>query len=122
MKRRLAFVQLAMVSMALHPADTAASESPKKVRRVTKKELRYLLKRLREADMSIFVAFVKQQVDESEGVELAHYPERQVLWNKWSVSDKLCLTDLSVTWLLQDAFLAFVVQQLACPFSAGERG
>ncbi len=46
MKRRLAFVQLAMVSMALRPADTAASEPPKKVRRVTKKELRYLLKRL----------------------------------------------------------------------------
>ncbi len=64
MKRRLAFVQLATVSMALRPADTAAGEPPKKVRRVTKKELRYLLKRLREADMSIFVAFVKQQVDE----------------------------------------------------------
>ncbi len=78
--------------MALRPADTAASEPPKKVHRVTKMELRYLLKGLREADniMSIFVAFVKQKVDESEGVQLAHYPEWQVLWNKWSASDKLC--------------------------------
>ncbi len=91
MKRRLVFVQLATVSMALRPADTATSEPPKKVRRVTKKELRYLLKRLRDADMSIFVAFVKQQVNESEVVQLAHYRERQVLWNKWSASDKLCV-------------------------------
>ncbi len=98
MKRRLAFVQLATVSMALCPADTATSEPPKTVRRVTKKELRYLLKRLRDAAMSIFVAFVKQRVDESEAVQLAHYPERQVLWNKWSASDKLCVL---LTFLLR---------------------
>ncbi len=60
MKRRLAFVQLATVSMALRPADTAAGEPPKKVRHVTKKELRYLLKRLREAGRYVHFRSVRE--------------------------------------------------------------
>ncbi len=60
MKRRLAFVQLATVSMALRPADTAESEPPKKLCRVAKKELRYLLKRLREADNNVHLRSVRE--------------------------------------------------------------
>ena len=78
--------------MALCAVASTASKPTKKVRRVSKNELRYLLKRLRKMDMSIFEASVKQQVNEKEAIQFTQYPEPQTVWNKWSESDKLCVS------------------------------
>ena len=74
--------------MALRAAASTASKPTKKVHRISMNEPPYLLKRLRNLDISIFEASV---VNEKEAAQFTQYPEWQTVWNNWSEGDKLCV-------------------------------
>ena len=61
----------------------------RKVRLLTKRERRYILERLRSADMSIFTSFVQKHMEENEAVQLSFYDERRRLWCAWNESGRL---------------------------------
>ena len=71
------------------PKSRQAGGKERKVRLLTQHERRHVLERLRSADMSIFTAFVKKHMDESEAVQLSFYEERRRLWYAWNESGRL---------------------------------
>ena len=68
----------------------------KKTRLLKRRELHYILERLRSADMAVFTAFVKKHVEEKEAVQLSFYEDRGKLWCAWSESGRL---PPSVCWV-----------------------
>ncbi len=67
-----------------------ATKSPgKRVCRITKKQLRYLTKRLCDIDVEIAKAFVLQYIGEHESAQLSCYPTRKDLWDKWRTAVKI---------------------------------
>ena len=67
----------------------SSNRKESKVRLLNKREQRYLLERLRSADMSIYSSFVKKHMEESEAVQLSFYEERHTLWCAWNESGRL---------------------------------
>ena len=71
------------------PKSRQAGGKERKVRLLTQHEWRHVLERLCSTDMSIFTAFVKKHMDESEAVQLSFYEERRRLWYAWNESGRL---------------------------------
>ena len=69
----------------------------RKVRLLGKRELQYLLERLKDLDMQVLRAFVVKRVDEREATHISYYRQRQELWFTWKSMAKL---DALLTFLL----------------------
>ena len=76
-----------------------ATTEKKRVRRLRKREVKFIRDRLQGLDLEIMEAFV---IREAEAVEyhVARYPERQALWTHFKSSKKLMefLREESATW------------------------
>lgn len=64
-------------------------QKKRKARLLTKRELQYILERLRSADMGIFAAFVKKHIEKNEAVQLSFYEDRRRLWCTWNEDGRL---------------------------------
>ena len=55
----------------------------KKVVLLSKRQLQYIIERVKTLDVSIMRAVVVKLVDEREAVQFSYYPARQELWHSW---------------------------------------
>ena len=73
----------------------------KKVVLLSKRQLQYIIERVKTLDVSIMRAVVVKLVDEREAVQFSYYPARQELWHSWKSTSKL---DTLLNYLL-DVFV-----------------
>ncbi len=64
-------------------------KAAKTSRLASKKEMRYLLVRLRSVDVAVTRASVTREVDETEALHINHYPQRRATWDTWKASERL---------------------------------
>ena len=97
---------------------------PTKKGPLTKRELKYLLGKLRTLDVSIMCAFVVKVVEENEATHINYYKVRKELWQPWRSTEKLEITGTSFSFfptgkLLGALALCFgVLSAIACTYTA----